>query len=75
MERLLTLSAEGTASGRRNYALVLLLARLGLRAQEAARLRLNDIAWHKGTVLVRTQKPPRERLLPLSDEVGQAIVA
>jgi site-specific recombinase XerD len=43
--RLLTASADGTAAGKRNYALLLLLARLGLRAQEAARLRLDDIDW------------------------------
>ena len=73
--RLLALSADGTASGRRNSALLLLLARLGLRAQEAARVRLDDIDWHNGTLLVRAQKTPRERLLPLPDEVGQAIVA
>jgi integrase/recombinase XerD len=73
--RLLTISADGTASGRRNYALLLLLARLGLRAQEAARLRLDDIDWHNGTILVRAQKTRRERILPLPDEVGQAVVA
>jgi site-specific recombinase XerD len=75
VEQLLTLSADGTACGRRNYALLLLLARLGLRAQEAACLRLDDIDWHNGTVLVRAQKTHRERILPLPDEIGQAIVA
>jgi site-specific recombinase XerD len=75
VEQLLTLSADGTASGRRNYALLLLVARLGLRAQEAARLQLDDMDWHKGTVLIRAQKTSRERLLPLPNEVGQAIVA
>lgn len=74
VEQLLTLSADGTASGRRNSALLLLLARLGLRAQEAAHLRLDDVDWHNGTVLVRAQKTHRERLLPLPDEVGQALV-
>jgi site-specific recombinase XerD len=73
--QILTTSADGTASGRRNHALLLLLARLGLRALEAAHLQLDDIDWHNGTVLVRAQKTRRERVLPLPDEVGQALVA
>jgi site-specific recombinase XerD len=72
--QILTTSADGTASGRRNHALLLFLARLGLRALEAARLQLDDIDWHNGTVLVRAQKTRRERVLPLPDEVGQALV-
>jgi site-specific recombinase XerD len=75
VSHILTVSADGTAIGRRNYALLLLLARLGLRALEAARLRLDDIDWHDGTVVLRARKTHRERVLPLPDDVGQALLA
>jgi integrase len=68
------MSADGTALGRRNHALLLLLARLGLRAQEALSLRLDDIDWHHGVVVLRAQKTHRERQLPLPAEVGQALL-
>ena len=73
--RLLTVSADGTAVGKRNYALLLLLARLGLRAQEAVHLRLDDIDWRAGIVSVCARKTHRERVLPLPEDVGEALVA
>ena len=58
---------------KRDFAIVLCLARLGLRAGEVARLTLEDINWRSGTIrLVRT-KGRRERQLPLPAEVGRAI--
>jgi site-specific recombinase XerD len=51
--------------GRREKAVVLLLARLGLRASEVIRLRIEDIDWVRGCVLVRAGKTHRERSLPL----------
>jgi site-specific recombinase XerD len=72
---LTTVSADGTAMGRRNYALLLLLARLGLRALEAARLRLDDVDWRTGVVVLRARKTHRERVLPLPEDVGQALLA
>jgi len=61
--------------GRREKAIVLLLARLGLRASEVIRLRIEDIDWVRGCVLVRAGKTHRERSLPLSQEVGDALAA
>lgn len=63
-----------TSAGLRDYAVLLLLARLGLRAIEVARLRLDDIDWHCGELLVRG-KGNRDERLPLPHEVGEAIVA
>jgi site-specific recombinase XerD len=63
--------AEPTAS-RRNYAMVLLLARLGLRAQEVVRIQLEDIDWRAGEILVRGKGERRDRL-PLPPEVGEAL--
>ncbi|GAA1821582.1 tyrosine-type recombinase/integrase [Agromyces neolithicus] len=70
---LLTGCDRGTSAGLRDYVVLLLLARLGLRAIEVARLRLDDIDWRRGEVLVRG-KGNRDERLPLTYEVGEAIV-
>jgi integrase len=61
-----------TAIGRRNYAILLLLARLGLRAGEVVSLNLEEIDWDHGHVTVRA-KGGRWSQLPLPAEVGEAI--
>lgn len=58
--------------GRRDYAVMLLMARLGLRRGEVAALALEDIDWRTGEFLVRGKGHSVERL-PLPDDVGQAI--
>lgn len=60
--------------GRRDYALIVLLLRLGLRRGEVAALRLDDIDWHAGELLVRG-KAGREDRLPLPADVGEAIAS
>jgi site-specific recombinase XerD len=62
-----------TAIGARDRALVVILVRLGLRAGEAARLRLDDIDWASGQVKVTGKG--REHALPLPVDVGQALEA
>jgi integrase/recombinase XerD len=59
---------------RRDYALLLLLARLGLRASEVALLNLHDIDWQQGLICVPSTKTGRGRRLPLPREVGDALV-
>jgi len=61
-----------THSGRRDYAILMLLARLGLRAGEAAAARIGDIGWRAGEILVRG-KGGRDERLPLPPDVGAAI--
>jgi integrase/recombinase XerD len=61
-----------TAVGARDYAVVMLLARLGLRACEVAALELDDIDWRAGTVTVRG-KGRRDEQLPLPWDAGQAL--
>ncbi len=61
-----------THAGRRDYAILMLLARLGLRAGEAAAVRAGDIDWRSGTILVRG-KGGRDERLPLPSDVGAAI--
>ena len=63
-----------TAIGRRDYAIVLLLARLGLRSGEVAFLELDDIDWNVGQVSVRGKRDQRAAL-PLPADVGAAIAA
>lgn len=62
------------ATGRRDYAIVVLLARLGLRAAEVASLRLDDIDWRAGEIVVRGKGRTEERL-PLPSDVGAAVAA
>jgi site-specific recombinase XerD len=59
-------------TGRRDYAILLLLARLGLRAGEVARLNLEDIDWMAGQLCIRG-KGERVDRLPLLEDVGKAI--
>ena len=63
-----------TAIGRRDYAILLLLARLGLRSGEVAFLELDDIDWSGGQLRVRGKSGQRVEL-PLLADVGDAIVA
>jgi site-specific recombinase XerD len=63
-----------TAVGRRNYAILLLLTRLGLRACEVARMELDDIDWRAGELVVRGKGSSRDRV-PMPSDVGQAMVA
>ncbi len=65
---------RGTAVGRRDRAVLLLLARLGLRACEVLRVLLDDIDWGDGYLRVRG-KGRHECLLPLPADVGEAIAA
>jgi len=61
-----------TAIGLRDRAVLLLLARLGLRAREVIALRLEDCDWDRGRLLVRG-KGRRECILPMPVDVGEAI--
>jgi integrase len=70
---LLTGCDRGKSAGLRDYAVLLLLVRLGLRAIEVTRLRLQDIDWRRGEILVRG-KGNRDERLPLPHEVGEALV-
>lgn len=65
---------RGTVTGRRDYAVLILLARMGLRAGEVAALTVDDVDWRAGEILIRG-KGNRHELLPLPDDVGQALAA
>ncbi len=63
---------RSTPFGRRDYAVLLLLARLGLRANEVTTLCLQDIDWHSGLLTIRGKARQRAQM-PLPSEVGAAI--
>jgi site-specific recombinase XerD len=65
---------QATAAGRRDFAMMTLLARLGLRAGEVAALTLDDIDWRAGEITVRGKGSRAERL-PLPADAGEAITA
>jgi integrase/recombinase XerD len=72
--RLLAGCDRETAAGLRDYAVLSLLARLGLRGAEAAGLRLDDIDWRAGEIAV-TGKGSRTERLPLPAPAGEALAA
>lgn len=73
VEKIIASCDRTTPVGLRDYAIVLMLARLGLRAGDLVRLRLSDIDW-KGASISITGKSGRPTKFPLTREVGRAIV-
>lgn len=73
VEKILRCCDRRRKIGKRDYAILLLLARLGLRAGEVAYLTLDDINWQAGELLIRG-KGARVDRLPLLNDVGQALV-
>jgi site-specific recombinase XerD len=72
VERLISSCRRETVTGQRDYTLLLLLARLGLRAGEIVAMTLDDIDWEAGELRVRG-KGGREDRLPIPRDVGQAM--
>lgn len=74
LRRLLASCDRRGPTGRRGYAILLLLSRLGLRAGEVARLGLDDVDWRRGEIVI-VGKGNRAERLPLPTDVGAAIAA
>jgi len=72
VEILLKAVRSGGTTARRDYAMVLLQARLGLRAPEVVAIQLDDIDWRSGEIIVRGKGDRRDRL-PLPPDVGRAL--
>lgn len=73
VERLIDSVRSDDAVGRRNYAMLLLIARLGLRAPELVAIQLEDIDWRAGEILIRGKGQLHDRM-PLPVDVGEALV-
>lgn len=74
VELLIATGEASTPTGLRDRAILLLLARLGLRAGDIVSLRLGDLDWQRATVSVRG-KGRRETRLPLPQDAGDAVLA
>jgi site-specific recombinase XerD len=74
VERLLECCDRESIVGRRDYAILSLLARLGLRAGEVVAMELEDLGWERGELVVRS-KGGRQDGLPLPRDVGSAVAA
>jgi integrase len=73
--RLLRSVDRSTSKGRRDYAMLLLIATYGLRAGEVAHLELDDIAWRDGHIRIPRPKVGTPLLFPLTDEIASALLA
>lgn len=73
VDKLLDAAWAPTPVGRRNYAMLMVLARVGLRAPEVIAIQLDDIDWRNGTILIRGKGKRHDRM-PLPDDLGKAIV-
>lgn len=67
-------SRDCTPKGIRDYAILMLLARYGLRAGEITALRLDDVDWHKEVIRIRHSKSGGTSFLPLLPEVGEVML-
>ena len=72
VEQLLARCDRSSPTGKRDYAILLLLARLGLRGGEVVAMTLDDLDWEHGEIVVRGKGQRLERL-PLPEEVGAAL--
>jgi site-specific recombinase XerD len=72
VQRIVSQCERETADGKRNYAILLMLARLGVRACEIVALNLDDIDWDDGVLTIRC-KGGRWAQLPMPTDVGEAI--
>lgn len=72
VQRLVDAARSNDAIGRRNYAMLMLMARLGLRSTEVIAIRLDDINWRTGEILIRGKGKLHDRM-PLPADVGAAL--
>lgn len=73
VNRLIEVVRDHKKTGRRNYAMLMLIARLGLRAPEVTAIQLDDLDWRAGEILIRGKGQLQDRM-PMSAEIGEAIV-
>ncbi len=74
IEKLIGSVDRSSASGKRNYAIILIAARLGLRASDISRLKFDNLIWSSSTIEITQVKTGKELVLPLLPDVGNAII-
>jgi integrase len=75
LDKFLSSFDHKTPTGRRDYAIALCLARLGLRRKEVTHITLDDIDWRSGILRITSSKSRRFSSLPLPEDVGKAIIS
>lgn len=74
VEKLLKSIDRGNPKGKRDYAIILIAARLGLRAQDICDLSFNNLKWEINTIELVQEKTKKPLILPLLEDVGQGII-
>lgn len=74
IERMLSAVDRGNPKGKRDYAMLLLACRLGLRASDICGLAFDNLLWSENLIVLMQEKTKRRIELPLLAEVGNAIV-
>jgi len=74
IQKILKAVDRGSPTGKRNYAMILIVARLGLRIGDVKDLRLSDIDWNKNCIRIQQNKTEAPLELPLLNDVGWAII-
>ncbi len=74
VEHLLESIDRGNPIGKRNYAIILLVAQLGLRISDVAELRLENLRWERKELMVTQHKTSNPVVLPMLENVGWAII-
>ena len=74
IENMIASIDRGNATGKRNYAIVLLASRLGLRASDIANLKFENLLWDKSMIVLNQYKTGKRIQLPILPEVGNAII-
>jgi len=74
VEKILKAIDRGNPKGKRDYAIILIAARLGLRAQDICDLSFDNLKWETNTIELIQGKTKKPIILPLLDDVGQSII-
>jgi integrase len=74
IEKLIGSVERSSASGKRNYAIILITARLGIRASDICRLKFDSLHWDSSTIEIKQVKTGKELVLPLLPDIGNAII-
>jgi len=74
VKKLLSVIDRTTNLGKRNYAIVLLVSRLGLRIGDILNLKIDDIDWRKAIIRITQQKTKNVQELPMSEDIGNALI-
>jgi integrase/recombinase XerD len=74
IQRLLEVIDRGSPKGKRDYAMVLITARLGLRASDVCGLKFSSVIWEQNQIVLTMEKTRKRIELPLLTEVGEAII-